>query len=151
MKISKWKCKCFSFIMEVINNHSRLWYYIQSFLPNFVVQSLSQLFATPWTTAHEASLSFTISLRLHKFMSIESVMPSNHLVLCCFPFLLLQSFPASVSFPMSQFFTSGGQSVGASTSASVLPVNIQGWFPLGLTGLRKERLEIESSNQWPMI
>jgi len=47
----------------------------------------------------------------------------------------LQSFPESGSFPMSQFFASGGQSVGASTSASVLPMNIQGWFPLGLTGL----------------
>ena len=48
---------------------------------------------------------------------------------CC-----LQSFSASGSFPMSQFFTSGGQSIGASTSASVLPMNIQGWFPLGWTG-----------------
>ena len=47
----------------------------------------------------------------------------------------LQSFPASESFPMSQFFTSGGQSIRASASASVLPVNIQGLFPLGLTGL----------------
>ena len=47
----------------------------------------------------------------------------------------LQSFPASGSFPMSQFFTSGGQSIGVSTSASVLPMNIQDWFPLGLTGL----------------
>ena len=47
----------------------------------------------------------------------------------------LQSFPASGSFPMSQFFTSGGLSVGASASASVLPMNIQKWFPLGLTGL----------------
>ena len=46
----------------------------------------------------------------------------------------LQSFPASGSFPMSQFFTSGGQSIGASASASVLPVNIQDWFPLGWTG-----------------
>ena len=46
----------------------------------------------------------------------------------------LQSFPASGSFPMSQFFTSGGQSIGASASASVLPMNIQDWFPLGLTG-----------------
>ena len=46
-----------------------------------------------------------------------------------------QSFPASGSFPMSQFFTSGGQSIGASTSASVLPMNIQDWFPLGLTDL----------------
>ena len=46
-----------------------------------------------------------------------------------------QSFPPSGSFPVSQFFTSGGQSVGASASASVLPMNIQGWFPLRLTGL----------------
>ena len=46
---------------------------------------------------------------------------------------LLQSFPASGSFPMSQFFTSGGQSIGVSTSTSVLPMNIQSWFPLGLT------------------
>ena len=47
----------------------------------------------------------------------------------------LQSFPASGSFPMSWLFSSGGQSIGASVSASVLPVNVQGWFPLGLTGL----------------
>ena len=47
----------------------------------------------------------------------------------------LQSFPASRSFQMSQFFTSGGQSIGISASASVLPMNIQAWFPLGLTGL----------------
>ena len=50
-------------------------------------------------------------------------------------FSCLQSFPASGSFPMNQLFTSGGQSIGVSASASVLPVNIQGWFPLGLTGL----------------
>ena len=47
----------------------------------------------------------------------------------------LQSFPASGSFPLSQLFTSGGQNIGASASTSVLPINIQGWFPLGLTGL----------------
>ena len=47
----------------------------------------------------------------------------------------VQSFPASGSFPMSQFFTSCGQTIGASALASVLPMNIQGWFPLGLTGL----------------
>ena len=101
------------------------------------VQWLSRvrLFATPWTAAHQASLSFTISRSLLKFTSIESVMSSNHLILC-HPLLLLPSvFPASESFPMSQLFTSGGQSIGASASASVLPVNIQGWFPLGLTGL----------------
>ena len=61
-------------------------------------------------------------------------MPSNHLILCC-PVLLLQSFPASGCFPMSQFFTSGGQSTRASASASVLLMNIQDLFPLRLTGL----------------
>ena len=50
------------------------------------------------------------------------------------PFFCLQSFPASVSFQISQFFTSGGQTIGVSASASVLPMNIQGWFPLGWTG-----------------
>ena len=101
----------------------------------FVVQLLScvWLFVTPWTTAHQASLSLTISRSLLKLMSIESVMSSKHLVLCI-PFSsCLQSFPASGSFPMSWLFTSGGQSIGA--SASVLPMNIQDWFPLGLTGL----------------
>ena len=87
------------------------------------------LFATPWTAACQASLSFTIPRSLLKLMSIESVMPSNHLVLCR-PLLLLP-FPASESFPMSQLFTSGGQSIGASASRSVLQMNIQGWFPLG--------------------
>ena len=101
------------------------------------VQSLSHvwLFATPWTTAHQASLSITNSWSLLKLMSIESVMPSN-LSSSVVPFSShLQSFPESGSFPMSWFFTSCGQSIGASPSASVLPMNIQGWFPLGLTGL----------------
>ena len=97
-----------------------------------VVQSLNhiQLFATTWTAAHQASLSFIISWSLLKLMSIESVMPSNHFILSR-PFSCLQSFPASGSFPMSEFFTSGGQSIEASASTSVLPRNIQGWFPLG--------------------
>ena len=65
----------------------------------------------------------------------KSVMPSNHLILCN-PLLLLPSiFPFSGSFPMNQLSESGGQSIGASVSASVLPMNIQGWFPLGLTCL----------------
>ena len=68
-------------------------------------------------------------------MSIESVMPSNDLILCCPLLSLLQSFPESGFYPMSQFFTSDGQSIGASASASVLPGKIQDWFPLGLTGL----------------
>ena len=94
-----------------------------------VVQLLScvQLFVTPWvmTAAHQAPQSFTISWSSFKFMSIESVIPSNHLILC-HPLLLLPSiFPASGSFPISQFFESGGQSFGVSASASVLPMNIQ--------------------------
>ena len=100
------------------------------------VQSLShvRLFATPRTAACQASLSITNSWSLPKLMSIESVMPSNHLILCC-PLLLLPTiFPSiTVFFLMSWFFGSGGQSIGA--SASVLPMDIQGWFPLGLTAL----------------
>ena len=102
-----------------------------------VLQSLShvQLFVTPWTEAHQASLSFTISQSLLKLMSIESVMPSNHLILCAPLSSCPQSFPASGSFPMNWLFTSGGQNTRTSASASVLPMNIQDWFVLGLTGL----------------
>ena len=195
------------------------WYHTVQFSS---VQFLSHvwLFATPWTAARQASLSITNSQSLLKLMSIESVMPSNHLILCC-PFLLLlqsfpasgsfpmswflcvwwpkywsfsfsisqfshsvmsdslrpyglqhtrppcpsstpwpwsnlcpssqwchptisssvisfsshlQSFPASRSFPKSQFFDSGGQSIGASALASVLPMNIQDWSTLRWTG-----------------
>ena len=91
------------------------------------------LFAAPWTAARQASLSITNSQSLLKLMSTESVMPSNHLILCR-P-LLLQSFPASGSFPMSQFFISGGQSIGVSASTSVQSMNIQDWFPWGFTDL----------------
>ena len=94
-----------------------------------------QLFVTPWTAAHQASLSFTISWSLHKLMSIELVMHPN-ISSSVVPFSsCLLSFPASGSFPMSCLFVSGGQSIGASASASVLPMNIQGWVPLGLIGL----------------
>ena len=77
------------------------------------VQSLSRvrLFAIPWTTAYQASLSISKAQSLPKLMSIESVMPSNHLLLCCPLLLHLQSFPASGSFQMSQLFASGGQSI----------------------------------------
>ena len=98
------------------------------------VQLLSHVpfFATPWIAARKTSLSITNSQSLLKLMSIELVMPSNHLILC-HP-LLLPSFPASGSFPMNQLFASGDQSFGASASTSVLPMNTQDWFPLGLTG-----------------
>ena len=92
------------------------------------VQSLSRvrLFATPGTAACQASLSITNSWSLLKLMSIELVMPSNHLILC-HPLLLLPSiFPnIRVFFPMSQLFASGGQSIGVSASSSVLPMNIE--------------------------
>ena len=91
------------------------------------------LFVTPWTATLQASLSITNSQSLLKLMCIELVMPSNHLILCR-PLFCLQSFSAWGSFLVSQFFTSGGQSIGVSASASVLPVNIQDWFPLGGTG-----------------
>ena len=83
------------------------------------------LFATPWTAACQASLSITNSRSSLKLMSIESVMPSNHLIICHPLSSHLQSFPASGSFPVSLFFESGGQSIGASASASVLAMNTQ--------------------------
>ena len=92
--------------------------------------SCVQLFVTSWTEACQACLTITDSQSLLKLMSIESVMPSSVV-----PFSsCLQSFPPSGTFQMSQLFSSGGQSIGVSASASVLPVNIQDWFPLGWTG-----------------
>ena len=100
------------------------------------VQLLShvRLFVTPWTVAHWATPSITSSWSLpnscplsqwcHSTISSSVVPFASH----------LQSFPGSGSFPMSQFFASSGQSIGVSASASVLPMNIQAWFPLGWTG-----------------
>ena len=91
--------------------------------------------ATPWTAVCQASLSITNSWSLLKLTYIElDVHPtiSSSVVPFC---SCLQSFPPSGSFPMSQFCISGGQSIGASASPSVLLVKIQDWFPLGLTGL----------------
>ena len=89
---------------------------------------------TPWTAAYQAALSITNSWSLLKLMSTESVMPSNHLILCCPLSFCLQSFLGSGCFPKGQFFASGGQSVGVSASASVFPMNVQGLLPLGWTG-----------------
>ena len=122
----------------VLNEH--IYYFISLFswyINYVVVQSLSHvwLFATSWTTAHGlpclspsprvCSDSCPLSQGCHPNI-LSSVVP--------FP-ACLQSFPASGSFLMSHLFSSGGQSIGASASASVLPMNIQDWFPLGLTGL----------------
>ena len=94
------------------------------------------LLATPWTAAHQASLFITNYRSLLKLMSIESVMPLNHFILCLILFLLLLSVLPSIRvFSNESVFPSGGQSTGASASASVLPMHFQDWFPLGLTGL----------------
>ena len=104
----------------------------------FVVQLLSyvQLFVTPQTLACQSPLPSTVSQSLLKFMCLELVMPSNHLILYHPLFLLPSIFPIIRFFPKSWLFTSGGQSTGASASASVLPVNSRVWFPLGLTHVR---------------
>ena len=86
------------------------------------------------TAALQVPLSFTISQSLFKFISTESVMLSNHLISIAPLSSCLQYFPASRSFPMSQLLASGGLSTGVSPSASVLPMNIQGGSPLGLSG-----------------
>ena len=88
---------------------------------------------TPWIAACQASLSITISWSLPKLMSIQSVMPSNHLILC-HPLLLLPSVLPSIKIFSNEFFISGGQCIGASALASVLSMNIQDLFLLGLTG-----------------
>ena len=85
----------------------------------------------PWTAACPLHLSFTFSRSLLKLISIESVMLSNHLIVCC-PLLLLSFLP---SLRVSSNESALGQNIGASVSASVLPMNIQGQFPSGLTRL----------------
>ena len=102
-----------------------------------VVQSPSHvwLFVTPWTAACQASLSLTISWSLLNSYPLSwwcqpAISSSDALFSFC-----PQSFPASGTFPMSCLSASDDQNTGASASASVLPVNIQGWFPLRLTGL----------------
>ena len=98
------------------SNSCRLQHPSLCFTPSFFLSQFSsvhllsrvRLFVTPWTAACQASLYITNSQSLSKLMSIESVMPSNHLILCC----NLQCFPASGSFPMRQFFTLGSQSIG---------------------------------------
>ena len=112
-----------------------LLYFFIILLPCCSVPSQVWLFVTPWTAAHQASLSFTISHNLLKFMSTESVMLSVHLILHHTLLHLPSISPGSGSFPMSRLFPSDGQIIGASALTLVPPMNIQGWFPLGLTGL----------------
>ena len=125
---------------------------MQSYTDKFSsVQSLSHVwfFATPWTAARQASLSITSSWSWLKFMFIEWVMPSNHLILC-HPLLLPTSiFPRIRVFSKESVLCMRCQSVGVSASASVLSVNIQDWFRLGWTGwisLQSKRLSRVFSN-----
>ena len=132
-----------------MNIYEYLYSYACVYVFVVAVQSPScvQLFATLWTAAHQASLSFTLSQSLLKLMSLSRWCHPTISASASPIFSYPQSFPASGSFPMSWLFTSGGHSIGASASASVqfssvtqscpteLPMNIQGWFPLGLSGL----------------
>ena len=150
-KISKNVCDCWRIFMmadlKSLSHNSSIWFLMVFvdfyshecfYFPLILVsvQSLSRvwLFVTAWTAACQASVFITYSQSWLKLMSIESEMPSSHLILC-HPLLLPPSiFPSIRSFQMSQFFSSGGQSIGVSASTSVLPTNIQDWFPLGWTG-----------------
>ena len=113
----------------------KITFFLSSKISSVGLLSCVWLFVTPWTAACQASLSITNSWSSLKFMSVESVMPSNHLILCC-PLLFLPSiFPSIRAFPNESAVRIRWQSIGASASASVLPVSIQGWFPLRLIGL----------------
>ena len=125
--------RCNSSLFCFIQLFPRKFYTLKQIWGSVQLLSCVWLFATSWTVGHQASLSITSSRSLLKFMSIKSEKPSNHLILVPFS-SCLQSFPASGSLLRSQSFASGGQSIGASASASVLPISIQDWFPLGLTG-----------------
>ena len=102
--------------------------------PSDSVQFCSVTQSCSTIAARQDSLSITISRSWPKLMAIEAVMPSSHLILCR-PLLLLPPIPSrSGSFPLSQLFAWGGQSIEVSASESVLPMNTQDWSPLGWTG-----------------
>ena len=117
------------------------------------VQSLSRvwLFAIPWTTARQASLSISNSWSPLKSMSIESVMQSNRLILCR-PLLLLLSFFSSIRvFSDESALCIRCQSIGVSASTSVLPMNTQNWSPLGLVGSTCSPRDSQESSPTPQF
>ena len=113
------------------------------------VQLLShvRLFAAPWTAARQASMSITNSQSLLKHMSIESVMPSNHLILCHLLLLPPSIFPSIRVFSNESALYIRWPKIGVSTSTSVLPINIQNWFPLGWTGW----ISLKSKGLWRLF
>ena len=137
--ISVLKCnglaRCLLFLLMVSDHGSDRW--VDLFSVQFSpVQLLSRirLFMTPWTATRQASLSITNSRSSPKIMSIESVMPFNHLILCHLLLLLPSIFPSIRVFSNVSARQSGGQSIGVSASTSVLPLNTQDLSPLGWTG-----------------
>ena len=110
---------------------------MSSLFSSFQLLSHVWLFVTPWTAAYQASLSITNSGSLLRFV----VMISSHLILCCTLFLLPSIFPSIRVFSNESVLCISGQSMGVSASASVLPMNSQDWFPLGLTGLISLRMD----------
>ena len=116
-----------------------IYFYTYTYLL-FVVHFLSciHLYATPWTAAHQASLSSTISWCLLRFMSIVLEMLSDYLILYCTLLMLPSTFPSIVVFSSELALCIRWPkywSFSIDASASVLPMNIQCWFPLGFTGL----------------
>ena len=129
--------KFLHWFLNYLSKHSSLIICTSSYFISFSsVQMLSPVgFVTPWIAAHLVSLSITNFWRLLKLMSIESVMPYNHLILCC-PLLLPPSiFPSKRVFSNESVLHIIGQSIGISASESVLPMNIQDWFPVGFDWL----------------
>ena len=126
-EIGEWKSRLKAQHSENEDHGIRSYHFMGSSVQFSSVQSLSRvrLFATSWIAARQASLSITISRSSLRLTSIESVMPSSHLIFTSCP----QSLPASGSFPMSKLFAWGGQSTGASALASFLPKKSQGWSP----------------------
>ena len=110
-----------------LGNNGKPWKDATQLVTQVVVQLPSHvwLFATPWTVAHQASLTFTISRSLPKFIGIALMMPFSRLILWHPLLLCLQSFSVSGTFPMSSLLASDDQNTGASASVSLLPVNIQ--------------------------
>ena len=113
------------------NKNSRIFQFHSIQLLSRVRLCKSMGCSTPGLPVHHQLLAFT-QTRVHWVG--DAIQPSHPLSSPCTTSSCLQSFPASGSFQMSQFFASGGQSIGFSASASVLPMNIQDWFPLGWTG-----------------
>ena len=125
----------FYLISSTMSSFFFYYYYIAGkVLSSIQLLSCVRLFATPWIAGCQASLSITNSWSSLRLTSIKLVMPSSHLILCHPLLLLPPTLPASGSFPMSQLFAWGGQSIGVSASTSVPSMSTQGWSPSEWTG-----------------